>query len=117
MLYMKQGEEHQHFVDALNATNIEGAGNNKPTIVLSAYNEITRLTGALELHKELASLSTVREQIVDPRRHKIHYEHPDVVAEAILKVVSSVDNGSSLVDDNIFWTKLTSEEYYSIDIR
>jgi hypothetical protein len=54
---MKQGEEHQHFVDALNATNIEGAGNNKPTIVLSAYNEITRLTGALELHKELASLS------------------------------------------------------------
>ena len=87
---MKQGEEHQHFVDALNATNIEGAGNNKPIIVLSADNEIARLTGALELHKELTSLSTVDEQIGVPSRHNIHYEHPDVVAEAVLKVVSSV---------------------------
>jgi hypothetical protein len=56
----------QHFVDALKATNIEGAWNNKPTIVLSADNEIARLTGALELHKGLASLSTIGEQIVVP---------------------------------------------------
>jgi pimeloyl-ACP methyl ester carboxylesterase len=78
---------------ALNATNIEGAWDNKPAVVLSADNEIARLTGALELHKELASLSTRGEQILVPGGHNIHYEHPEVVAEAILKVVNSVRQG------------------------
>jgi pimeloyl-ACP methyl ester carboxylesterase len=78
---------------ALNATNIEGAWGDKPTIVLSADNEIAQLTGALEHHKELVSLSTRGEQILVPSGHNIHYEHPDVVAEAILKVVNSVRQG------------------------
>jgi hypothetical protein len=43
-------------VRALNETNIEGAWGDKPTIVLSADNEIAQLTGELELHKELVYL-------------------------------------------------------------
>jgi pimeloyl-ACP methyl ester carboxylesterase len=78
---------------ALNATNIEGAWDNKPTIVLSADNEIAQLTGALGLHKELASLSTRGEQILVPSGHNIHYEHPEVVAEAILNIVNAVRQG------------------------
>jgi pimeloyl-ACP methyl ester carboxylesterase len=80
-------------VHALNATNIEGAGGDKPTIVLSADNEIAQLTGALEHHKELASLSTRGEHILVPGGHNIHYEHPEVVAEAILNIVNSVRQG------------------------
>jgi pimeloyl-ACP methyl ester carboxylesterase len=78
---------------ALNATNIEGAWDNKPTIVLSADNEIAQLTGARGLHKELASLSTRGEQILVPGGHNIHYEHPEVVAEAILNIVNAVRQG------------------------
>jgi pimeloyl-ACP methyl ester carboxylesterase len=78
---------------ALNATNIEGAWDNKPTIVLSADNEIAQLTGALGLHKELVSLSTRGEQILVPGGHNIHYEHPEVVAEAILNIVNAVRQG------------------------
>jgi pimeloyl-ACP methyl ester carboxylesterase len=78
---------------ALNATNIESAWDDKPAVVLSADNEIAHLTGALGLHKELASLSTRGEQILVPSGHNIHYEHPEVVAEAILKVVYSVRQG------------------------
>jgi pimeloyl-ACP methyl ester carboxylesterase len=75
---------------ALNGTNIKGAWSDKPAIVLSADNEIAHLTGALEHHKELASLSTRGEQILVPGGHNIHYEHPEVVAEAILNIVNSV---------------------------
>jgi pimeloyl-ACP methyl ester carboxylesterase len=78
---------------ALNATNIEGAWDNKPTIVLSADNEVAQLTGALGLHKELASLSTRGEQVLVPGGHNIHYEHPEVVAEAILNIVNAVRQG------------------------
>lgn len=80
-------------VRALNATNIEGAWADKPTIVLSADNEIAHLTGELELHKELASLSTRGEQILVLGGHNIHYEHPEVVAEAILNIVNAVRQG------------------------
>jgi pimeloyl-ACP methyl ester carboxylesterase len=80
-------------VRALNATNIEGAGGDKPTIVLSADNEIAQLTGALEHHNELASLSTRGEQILVPGGHNIHYEHPEVVAEAIVNIVNAVRQG------------------------
>jgi pimeloyl-ACP methyl ester carboxylesterase len=80
-------------VRALNSTYVMGALDDKPAIVLSADNEIAHLTGALEPHKELASLSTRGEQILVPSGHNIHYEHPDVVAEAILKVVDSVRQG------------------------
>src|ERR687896_830013 len=66
-------------VRVLNETNIEDAWGNKPTIVLSADNEIAQLTGALEHHKELASLSTRGEQILVQGGHNIHYEHPDIV--------------------------------------
>jgi hypothetical protein len=58
---------------ALNATNVMGAWNDKPAVVLSADNEIAQLTGALEHHKELASLSTRGEQILVPGGHNIHY--------------------------------------------
>lgn len=80
-------------VQALNATNIMGAWGDKPTIVLSADNEIAQLTGALEHHKELASLSTRGEQILVPSGHNIHYEHPEVVAEAIVSIVNTVRQG------------------------
>jgi hypothetical protein len=61
--------------------------------VLSADNEIARMTGSVGFHKELASLSTRGEQILVPSGHNIHYEHPDVVAEAILKVANSAKQG------------------------
>jgi pimeloyl-ACP methyl ester carboxylesterase len=80
-------------VHALNATNIMGAWDDKPAIVLSADNEIAHLTGALEHHKELASLSTGGEQILVPGGHNIHYEHPEVVAEAILNIINTVRQG------------------------
>ena len=65
----------------------------KPPIVLSADNEIAHLTGALEHHKELASLSTRGEQVLVPSGHNIHFEHPEVVAEAILNLVNTVRRG------------------------
>jgi pimeloyl-ACP methyl ester carboxylesterase len=77
-------------VRALNATNVRGAWGDKPTIVLSADNEIAQLTGALEHHRELASLSTRGEQILVPGGHNIHYEQPEVVAEAILNIINTV---------------------------
>jgi pimeloyl-ACP methyl ester carboxylesterase len=80
-------------VRALNTTNIMGAWGDKPTIVLSADNEIAQLTGALEHHKELASLSTRGEQILVPSGHNIHYEHPEVVAEALVSIVNTVRQG------------------------
>jgi pimeloyl-ACP methyl ester carboxylesterase len=80
-------------VRALNTTNIMGAWGDKPTIVLSADNEIAQLTGALEHHKELASLSTRGEQILVPSGHNIHYEHPKVVAEAIVNIVNTARQG------------------------
>jgi pimeloyl-ACP methyl ester carboxylesterase len=80
-------------VRALNETNIEGAWADKPIIVLSADNEIAHLTGAPEHHKELASLSTRGEQVFVPGGHNIHYEHPEVVAEAILNIVNTVRQG------------------------
>jgi pimeloyl-ACP methyl ester carboxylesterase len=80
-------------VHALNATNVRGAWNDRPAIVLSADNEIAHMTGALEHHKELASLSTRGEHILVPSGHNIHYEHPEVVAEAILNVVNTVRRG------------------------
>jgi pimeloyl-ACP methyl ester carboxylesterase len=80
-------------VHALNATNIMGAWDDKPAIVLSADNEIARLTGALELHKELASLSARGEQILVPGGHNIHYEHPEIVAEAIVNIVNTSRQG------------------------
>jgi pimeloyl-ACP methyl ester carboxylesterase len=80
-------------VHALNATNVRGAWNDRPAIVLSADNEIAHLTGALERHKELAFLSTRGEHILVPSGHNIHYEHPDIVAEAILKIVNTTRQG------------------------
>jgi len=80
-------------VFALNITNIEGAWSDKPAIVLSADNEIAHLTGALEHHKQLASLSTRGEQILVPGGHNIHYEHPEVVAEAIVNIVNTARQG------------------------
>lgn len=80
-------------VHALNATNNEGGWGDKPTIVLSADNEIAQLTGALEHHKELVSLSTRGEQILVPGGHNIHYEHPDVVAETIVNIVNTTRQG------------------------
>jgi pimeloyl-ACP methyl ester carboxylesterase len=77
-------------VRALNATNVRGAWGDKPTIVLSADNEIAQLTGALEHHRELASLSTRAEQILVPGGHNIHYEQPEVVAEAILNIINTI---------------------------
>jgi pimeloyl-ACP methyl ester carboxylesterase len=80
-------------VHALNATNVMGAWNDKLAVVLSADNEIAHLTGALEHHKELASLSTRGEQVLVPGGHNIHYEHPEVVAKAILNIVNTVRQG------------------------
>ncbi len=60
---------------------------------LSADNEIAHVTGALELHEELASQSTRGEQILVPGGHNIHYEHPEVVAEAIVNIVNSARQG------------------------
>ena len=77
-------------VRALNATNVMGAWEDKPAVVLSADNEIAHLTGALEVHRELASLSTRGEQILVPGGHNIHYEQPEVVAEAILNIINTV---------------------------
>jgi hypothetical protein len=48
------------------------------------------MTGELEIHQELASLSTRGEQIPVPGGHNIHYEHPEVVADAILNIVNTV---------------------------
>jgi hypothetical protein len=67
-----------------------GEWDDKPAIVLSADNEIARMTGELEIHQELASLSTRGEQILVPGGHNIHYEHPEVVAQAILNIVNTV---------------------------
>jgi pimeloyl-ACP methyl ester carboxylesterase len=61
--------------------------------VLSADNEIAQMTGALEHHKELASLSTGGEHILVPGGHNIHYEQPEVVAEAILNIINTVRQG------------------------
>jgi pimeloyl-ACP methyl ester carboxylesterase len=80
-------------VRALNSSDVIGAWDDKLVVVLSADNEIAHLTGALELHKQLASQSTRGEQILVPSGHNIHYEHPEVVAEAILNVVNSVRQG------------------------
>ena len=80
-------------VQALNATNVRGTWNDRPATVLSADNEIAHISGALEHHKELASLSTIGEQILVPSGHNIHYEHPDIVAEAIQMIVNTVRQG------------------------
>jgi pimeloyl-ACP methyl ester carboxylesterase len=80
-------------VRALNSTDVMNAWNDKPTVVLSADNEIAHVTGALELHEELASQSTRGEQILVPGGHNIHYEHPEVVAEAIVNIVNSARQG------------------------
>jgi pimeloyl-ACP methyl ester carboxylesterase len=80
-------------VHALNTTNVRGAWNDRPAIVLSADNEIAHLTGALERHKELASLSTSGEQILVPSGHNIHYEYPDIIAEAIQNIGNTVRQG------------------------
>jgi pimeloyl-ACP methyl ester carboxylesterase len=80
-------------VHALNATNVMNAWNDKPAIILSADNEIAQLTGALEHHNELASLSTRGEQVLVPGGHNIHYEHPEVVSQAILNIVNTVRQG------------------------
>lgn len=77
-------------VRALNATDVMDAWGDKPAIVLSAVHEIAHLTGALEHHKELTPLSTRGEQILVPSGHNVHYEHPEVVAEAILNIVNTV---------------------------
>lgn len=74
----------------MNATDVMGAWGDKPAIVLSAVNEIAHLTGALEHYKGLASISTRGEQILVPSGHNVHYEHPEVVAEAILNIVNTV---------------------------
>jgi hypothetical protein len=71
-----------------------GAWNDKPVVVLSADNEIAQLTGALEHHKELASLSTRGEQVLVPGGHNIHYEHLEVVDEAILNIVKYCQTGN-----------------------
>jgi len=76
-------------VRALNSTDVIGAWDDKLVVVLSADNEIAHLTGALEFHKELASQSTRGEQILVPGGHNIHYEHPEVVAEAIVNIVNT----------------------------
>jgi pimeloyl-ACP methyl ester carboxylesterase len=78
---------------ALNATNVMSAWGDKPTIVLSADNEIAQLTGALVIHRDLASLSTRGEQILVPGGHNIHYEHPEVVAEAIVSIGNTARQG------------------------
>jgi pimeloyl-ACP methyl ester carboxylesterase len=78
---------------ALNSTNVMGAWDDKPAIVLSADNEIAQMTGALQQHEELASLSTRGEQILVPDGHNIHYEHPEVVAGAIVNIVNTVRQG------------------------
>lgn len=80
-------------VQALNATNVRGTWNDRPATVLSADNEIAHISGALEHHKELASLSTIGEQILVPSGHNIHYEHPGIVAEAIQMIVNTVRQG------------------------
>ena len=78
---------------ALNSTNVMGAWDDRPAVVLSADNEVAQLTGALEHHNELASLSTRGEQVLVPGGHNIHYEHPEVVAEAIVNIVNAVRQG------------------------
>jgi pimeloyl-ACP methyl ester carboxylesterase len=78
---------------ALNSTNVMGAWDDRLAVVLSADNEIAHLTGALGLHKELASLSTRGEQILVPSGHNIHYEHPGIVAESIVNIVNTVRQG------------------------
>jgi pimeloyl-ACP methyl ester carboxylesterase len=80
-------------VRALNSTNVMGAWDDRPAVVLSADNEVAQLTGALEHHNELASLSTRGEQVLVPGGHNIHYEHPEVVAEAIVNIVNAVRQG------------------------
>ena len=80
-------------VQALNATNVRGTWNDRPATVLSADNEIAHISGALEHHKEIASLSTIGEQILVPSGHNIHYEHPGIVAEAIQMIVNTVRQG------------------------
>lgn len=79
---------------ALNATKVQGAWGDKPAIVLSADNEIARMVGLPEHHRELASLSTRGEHILVPSGHAIHYEHPEVVVEAILNIVTTVRQGT-----------------------
>ncbi|MDQ3837259.1 MAG: alpha/beta hydrolase [Thermoproteota archaeon] len=78
---------------SLNATLVPGAWDDKPAIVLSADNEITRMLGTIEYHKELTSLSTRGEHIVVSSGHAIHSEHPEVVVEAIMNVVNTTRQG------------------------
>ena len=78
---------------ALNASMVPGAWDDKPAIVLSAGNEIARILGTIEHHKELASLSTRGKHILVPGGHAIQSEHPEVVVEAILNIVNTVRQG------------------------
>ena len=79
---------------ALNATKVPGAWGDKPAIVLSADNEIAHMAGLPQHHQELASLSTRGEHILVPSGHAIHYEHPEIVVEAILDVINIVRQGT-----------------------
>lgn len=79
---------------ALEPTKYKGAWKDIPAIVLTADNEMGRTIGMHEHHKQLAALSTKGEQILVNSSHNIHIDQPEVVIQAILKVVDMARTSS-----------------------
>lgn len=80
--------------EALEPTKYEGAWKDIPAIVLTADNEIGRMLGMPEHHRQLAAQSTRGEQVLVNSSHNIHIDRPDVVIEAILEVVEMARTSS-----------------------
>ena len=63
----------------------------KPAFVLSADNEIALMTVGVSIYKW--------RPILAPGGHNIHYEHPELVAEAILNIVNTTRQGMCHLKD------------------
>ncbi len=80
--------------EAIAPTKYQGAWKDLPAIVLTADNEMGRMLGMHEHHRQLAALSTKGEQILVNSSHNIHIDQPDVVIQAVLKVVDAANTTS-----------------------
>jgi pimeloyl-ACP methyl ester carboxylesterase len=73
---------------ALQSTKYDGAWKDIPAIVLTADTEMGKMMGLHEHHRQLAAMSSRGEQVFVNSSHAIHTEQPDVVIDAVLRVVN-----------------------------
>jgi pimeloyl-ACP methyl ester carboxylesterase len=67
----------------------KGALGNKPLVVISAINEMSKQMGNMEFHKSLATLSTNGTVVSAEGPHTIQWANPTLVIDSITSVVNS----------------------------